>query len=190
MLQVFARWYRPPELLYGSTCYGPTVDIWAAGCIFAELLLRRPWFVGESGGSSARLDRTKSCAQTRGCVPACPAAKLQSNTHHILTASSPARLAPPAYAADVEVLTKIYMALGTPTEDSWAGLRNMPAFMEFQPTPAPGLRKLFPASLVGVGESENSACLPCALPDCPAGNERRVAALTLLHACLVPPCSL
>jgi serine/threonine protein kinase len=48
-VQVFARWYRPPELLYGSTCYGPGVDIWAAGCILAELLLRRPWFVGESG---------------------------------------------------------------------------------------------------------------------------------------------
>jgi serine/threonine protein kinase len=35
MLQVFARWYRPPELLYGSTAYGPQVDIWAAGCCFA-----------------------------------------------------------------------------------------------------------------------------------------------------------
>ena len=50
----------------------------------------------------------------------------------------------------MEVLTKIYMALGTPTDDTWAGLRAMPAFMEFQPTPAPGLRKLFPASLAGV----------------------------------------
>lgn len=99
--QVFARWYRPPELLYGSTCYGPSVDIWAAGCIFAELLLRRPWFVGES---------------------------------------------------DVEVLTKVYMALGTPTDESWAGLRAMPAFMEFQPTPAPGLRKIFPASIVGASD--------------------------------------
>jgi len=32
---VFARWYRPPELLYGSTAYGPAVDMWAAGCVFA-----------------------------------------------------------------------------------------------------------------------------------------------------------
>jgi hypothetical protein len=66
--QVFARWYRPPELLYGSTCYGPGVDVWAAGCIFAELLLRRPWFVGESGaqGGAGQLagprgSRTPSC---------------------------------------------------------------------------------------------------------------------------------
>ncbi len=47
-LQVFARWYRSPELFYGSTCYGPSVDVWAAGCVFAELMLRRPWFPGES----------------------------------------------------------------------------------------------------------------------------------------------
>lgn len=33
--QVFTRWYRPPELLFGSTCYGPSVDMWAAGCVFA-----------------------------------------------------------------------------------------------------------------------------------------------------------
>ncbi|KAK9814600.1 hypothetical protein WJX72_008473 [[Myrmecia] bisecta] len=46
--QVFARWYRPPELLFGSTCYGPGIDIWAAGCVLAELLLRRPWFPGTS----------------------------------------------------------------------------------------------------------------------------------------------
>jgi len=35
LAQVFARWYRPPELLYGSTAYGPAVDMWAAGCVFA-----------------------------------------------------------------------------------------------------------------------------------------------------------
>ncbi|KAK9844956.1 hypothetical protein WJX74_009039 [Apatococcus lobatus] len=46
--QVFARWYRAPELLYGSTLYTTSVDIWAAGCILAELLLRRPWLPGNT----------------------------------------------------------------------------------------------------------------------------------------------
>lgn len=41
--QVFARWYRAPELLFGAKQYGAAVDVWAAGCIFAELLLRRPF---------------------------------------------------------------------------------------------------------------------------------------------------
>ena len=44
--QVFGRWYRPPELLMGSSSYGYGVDMWAAGCVFAELLLRKPWFPG------------------------------------------------------------------------------------------------------------------------------------------------
>ncbi|KAG0473865.1 hypothetical protein HPP92_015722 [Vanilla planifolia] len=46
--QVFARWYRAPELLFGTKQYGPGVDVWAAGCIFAELLLRRPFLQGSS----------------------------------------------------------------------------------------------------------------------------------------------
>ncbi|KAJ4756211.1 Cyclin-dependent kinase 1 [Rhynchospora pubera] len=46
--QVFARWYRAPELLFGSKQYGAGVDVWAAGCIFAELLLRRPFLQGTS----------------------------------------------------------------------------------------------------------------------------------------------
>lgn len=44
--QVFSRWYRPPELLMGCNWYGAAVDVWAAGCVLAELLLRRPWFPG------------------------------------------------------------------------------------------------------------------------------------------------
>uniref|UniRef100_A0A1I8C2L7 [RNA-polymerase]-subunit kinase n=1 Tax=Meloidogyne hapla TaxID=6305 RepID=A0A1I8C2L7_MELHA len=46
--QVVTRWYRAPELLYGSRAYGVGVDIWAMGCIVAELLLRVPIFQGES----------------------------------------------------------------------------------------------------------------------------------------------
>ncbi|KAK1361738.1 Protein kinase domain-containing protein [Heracleum sosnowskyi] len=36
--QVITLWYRPPELLLGVTKYGPAVDMWSVGCIFAELL--------------------------------------------------------------------------------------------------------------------------------------------------------
>lgn len=36
--QVASRYYRAPEILYGSQHYGPMMDIWAAGCVFAEML--------------------------------------------------------------------------------------------------------------------------------------------------------
>src|SRR5690606_17095622 len=45
---VVTRWYRAPELLFGAEEYGPGVDMWAVGCILAELLLRRPFLPGES----------------------------------------------------------------------------------------------------------------------------------------------
>lgn len=41
---VVTRWYRAPELLCDSTHYGKTVDVWSVGCIFAEMLSRRPFF--------------------------------------------------------------------------------------------------------------------------------------------------
>ncbi|KAF7833642.1 cyclin-dependent kinase C-2-like [Senna tora] len=35
--KVITYWYRPPELFLGATQYGTAVDIWSAGCVFAEL---------------------------------------------------------------------------------------------------------------------------------------------------------
>ena len=43
---VMALCYRPPEILFGSTYYGPSADIWSAGCILGEMLLKVPIFPG------------------------------------------------------------------------------------------------------------------------------------------------
>lgn len=42
--QVATRWYRAPELLYGSRNYTPSVDIWSVGCILTEMINRQPLF--------------------------------------------------------------------------------------------------------------------------------------------------
>ena len=39
-------WYRPPELLLGERNYGPSVDMWGAGCIMAEMWTRAPIMQG------------------------------------------------------------------------------------------------------------------------------------------------
>ncbi|KAL0949523.1 hypothetical protein HGRIS_009574 [Hohenbuehelia grisea] len=44
--RVITLWYRPPELLFGATVYGPEVDMWSAGCIMLELFTKRPVFQG------------------------------------------------------------------------------------------------------------------------------------------------
>jgi len=51
---IVTRWYRAPELLLSNTDYNGAIDIWAAGCIFAELLTGKPLFPGES--SQQQLD--------------------------------------------------------------------------------------------------------------------------------------
>jgi serine/threonine protein kinase len=41
--KVMTLWYRAPELLLG--CYEPytsAIDMWATGCILAELIIRKP----------------------------------------------------------------------------------------------------------------------------------------------------
>ncbi|RLN45800.1 hypothetical protein BBJ29_008204 [Phytophthora kernoviae] len=44
---VVTRWYRPPEIMLAPTgAYNEAVDMWSIGCIFGELLNRRPLFPG------------------------------------------------------------------------------------------------------------------------------------------------
>nr|XP_002121840.1 cyclin-dependent kinase 7 [Ciona intestinalis] len=59
--QVVTRWYRSPELLFGSRLYGVGVDMWAVGCILAELLLRVPFLPGDSD-----LDQLSKIFETLG----------------------------------------------------------------------------------------------------------------------------
>ncbi|KAG2978692.1 hypothetical protein PC118_g12126 [Phytophthora cactorum] len=46
--QVATRWYRAPELLFGSRHYDTAVDTWAVGTVFAELLRPTPLFAGQN----------------------------------------------------------------------------------------------------------------------------------------------
>ena len=82
---VVTLWYRPPEVLWGDTRYGTAVDMWAAGCVCAEMHLRVRLFQGVS---------------------------------------------------DVDQLGKIFHALGTPTEASWPGHRQLRCFVDWTPAPA------------------------------------------------------
>ncbi|KAK4634348.1 Serine/threonine-protein kinase SSN3 [Fulvia fulva] len=51
---VVTIWYRAPELLLGSRHYTPAIDLWAVGCIFAELLSLRPIFKGEEAKQDSK----------------------------------------------------------------------------------------------------------------------------------------
>ncbi|KAI6185350.1 Protein kinase domain-containing protein [Aphelenchoides besseyi] len=45
---VSTRWYRSPELLVGDQQYGTPVDIWATGCVLAEMETGEPLWPGRT----------------------------------------------------------------------------------------------------------------------------------------------
>jgi serine/threonine protein kinase len=45
---VVTRWYRAPEIMCACNEYDAKIDVWAVGCIFGEILGRKPLFPGEN----------------------------------------------------------------------------------------------------------------------------------------------
>jgi serine/threonine protein kinase len=45
---ICTRWYRAPEILCCWTEYDSAIDVWSIGCIFAEMLTRKPLFPGSN----------------------------------------------------------------------------------------------------------------------------------------------
>nr|CAG4650242.1 EOG090X081V [Sida crystallina] len=85
--EVVTLWYRPPDVLFGAKLYTTSIDMWSAGCIFAELAnAGRPLFPG----------------------------------------------------SDVDdQLKRIFKLLGTPTEETWSGISQLPDYKPmtiYQPT--------------------------------------------------------
>jgi len=77
---VVTRWYRAPELILLEKDYGESIDTWAVGCIFAELLSmmqdnypnindRKPLF---PGGSCFPLSPDNSGAKNTSGMPYYP----------------------------------------------------------------------------------------------------------------------
>ncbi|CAH8468361.1 unnamed protein product [Heterobilharzia americana] len=54
--EVVTLWYRPPDVLLGSTCYTASLDIWGVGCIFTEMISGVAAFPG-SKDSVDQLDK-------------------------------------------------------------------------------------------------------------------------------------
>ena len=44
--EVVTLWYRPPDVLLGSTDYSTHIDMWGVGCIFYEMICGKPLFPG------------------------------------------------------------------------------------------------------------------------------------------------
>ena len=66
ILDVGTTSYRPPELLFGGSAYGTELDMWAAGCVAAQVLSlgSKPLF--DAGDLGSELALIKSIFETLG----------------------------------------------------------------------------------------------------------------------------
>lgn len=66
VLDVGTTCYRPPELLFGNQSYNHTLDLWAAGCVAAQVVCLGPQTLFDSGDLGSELALIKSIFQTLG----------------------------------------------------------------------------------------------------------------------------
>ena len=73
---VTTRWYRAPEVLMGYDHTDYAMDIWSVGCIFAELILRKPFFPGKSTLNQLSVIIQKIGSPTREDLRECKSKKV------------------------------------------------------------------------------------------------------------------
>ena len=126
---VVTRWYRAPELILLEKDYGPGIDIWSVGCIFAELLSmmkenaptymdRSPLFPGSS------------------CFPLSPDHKVVVKKHGFPVGQS-------------DQLNVIFDVIGTPSEEDYSFVTDAKALeylASFTERPRVDLKKMYPAA--------------------------------------------
>jgi len=94
---VVTRWYRAPEIILLEKDYGPAVDVWSVGCIFAELLS----MIKEN--AATYLDRHPLFPGT-SCFPLSPDHKVSGKKGGFPASNS-------------DQLNVIFDVIGTPTEE-------------------------------------------------------------------------
>ena len=66
ILDVGTTCYRPPELLFGGQSYGTKLDMWAAGCVAAQVLCLGSETLFDAGDLGSELALIKSIFETLG----------------------------------------------------------------------------------------------------------------------------
>lgn len=98
--EVVTLWYRPPEVLLGSTQYSSPLDLWGVGCIFVELLTGSPAFPGVKDAAD-QLERIF---------------KVKFLLNFVLIDF-------------VDEFLWVSQILGTPTEATWPGVSRLPLYL-------------------------------------------------------------
>ena len=81
ILDVGTTCYRPPELLFGNQAYGSSLDMWATGCLVAQVVYLNEHTLFDAGDLGSELALIKSIFETLG-TPDEQVWPVRSNTHN------------------------------------------------------------------------------------------------------------
>jgi serine/threonine protein kinase len=129
---VVTRWYRAPELILIEKDYTSAIDVWAAGCVFAELMM----MIKENASS---FTERKPLFPGKFCFPLSPPAK--SNTIKVNEKGFPMDKS--------DQLNVIFEVIGTPTEEEMEFVTDKNGIVylkSIQPLPKSNLKSRFPGS--------------------------------------------
>lgn len=129
-------WYRAPEVLLGCQRYACPVDIWSVGCIFAEMVTKKPLFHGDSEIDQLFRIFRLVVNQT---VPSLTLHILHVLINNLSVESHGKK------EVNYIILFELDRILGTPTEKTWPGVAQLPDYKpNFPRWSGEGLRKAVP----------------------------------------------
>ena len=126
---VVTRWYRAPEIILLEKDYGPAIDVWAVGCIFAELL-------GMMRENAPTFMERQPLFPGKSCFPLSPAKNPTEQRKGFPFSSN-------------DQLAIIFAVIGTPTESDKSFVTDLKALEyleQFPPNPRADLKKKYPGS--------------------------------------------
>ena len=156
---VVTLWYRAPELLFRSPFHGPAVDMWAVGCVLAEVLLRQPLFPGRQTEADqlAQIFRLLGApvdpvpvAQWEGGlqVPSASASSLADVSASVASCLLADSVVLPVEDPGPQIAPSAVTASAPSRHDpTWPGCSVLPGYVEFEARPPQPWRAIFPASI-------------------------------------------
>ena len=155
--RVVTLWYRAPELLFGARYYSNAIDMWAVGCLFAEMLLRQPLFPSQSTRGepeevaqlaeifrlmgtpvdttlSSSSSSSSSCSSSSSSLSEKPATTGMSDVEEISTSSSSS-----SSSSSLKAATSLLA-----NDPTWPGCSSLPGYCDFEFRKPQAWREIFP----------------------------------------------
>ncbi|KAG8528207.1 uncharacterized protein KY384_007124 [Bacidia gigantensis] len=117
IMEVGTTCYRPPELLFGCRNYREGVDLWAAGCVAAEIFVHNASLVGKGGKGHRTGEEEQWTLFDAGEL-----------------------------GSELALVKSIFETLGTPNEQTWPEGKGLPDWgkMQFVEFPGKGWEEILP----------------------------------------------